>query len=154
MIFVTQTKCVYRAVRLESWYRILRSAYTVYLCVLCGSQNKQRLFPSTTMTDFCNPDEVCLTRGTERVLVYNSTFCLHNVFVCFVWILEQTAIIPQYNINCLIFVTQTKCVYRAVRNESWYIILRSTHTVYLCVLCGSQNKQRLFPYTALTDWFL
>jgi hypothetical protein len=26
--------------------------------------------------------------------------------------------------------------------------------VYLCVLCGSQNKQRLFPYTALTDWFL
>jgi hypothetical protein len=26
--------------------------------------------------------------------------------------------------------------------------------VYLCVLCGSQNKQRLFPYTPLTDWFL
>jgi hypothetical protein len=26
--------------------------------------------------------------------------------------------------------------------------------VYLCVLCGSQNKQQLFPYTALTDWFL
>ena len=26
--------------------------------------------------------------------------------------------------------------------------------LYLCVLCGSENKQRLFPYTALTDWFL
>ena len=26
--------------------------------------------------------------------------------------------------------------------------------LYLCVLCGSQNKQRLFPYTTLTDWFL
>ena len=26
--------------------------------------------------------------------------------------------------------------------------------MYLCVLCGSQNKQRLFPYTALTDWFV
>ena len=25
--------------------------------------------------------------------------------------------------------------------------------LYLCVLCGSQNK-RLFPYTALTDWFV
>jgi hypothetical protein len=24
--------------------------------------------------------------------------------------------------------------------------------VYLCVLCGSRNKQRLFSYTALTDW--
>jgi hypothetical protein len=32
--------------------------------------------------------------------------------------------------------------------------LRSAHTLYLCVLCGSQNKQRLFPYTILTDWFL
>ena len=29
--------------------------------------------------------------------------------------------------------------------------LRSAYTVYLCVLCGSENKQRLFPYTALTD---
>ena len=29
----------------------------------------------------------------------------------------------------------------------------SAHTVYLCVLCGSQNKQSLLPYTTLTDWF-
>jgi len=29
-------------------------------------------------------------------------------------------------------------------------ILRSVHTDYLCVLRGSQYKQRLFPYTALT----
>jgi hypothetical protein len=27
-------------------------------------------------------------------------------------------------------------------------------TLYLCVLCGSENKQRLFHCTALTDWFL
>jgi len=33
-------------------------------------------------------------------------------------------------------------------------ILRSVHILYLCVLCGSQNKQPLFPYTTLTDWFL
>ena len=26
--------------------------------------------------------------------------------------------------------------------------------LYLCVLCGSENKQRLFPYTAITDWVL
>jgi len=26
--------------------------------------------------------------------------------------------------------------------------------LYLFVLCGSQNKQPLFPYTALTDWFV
>ena len=35
-----------------------------------------------------------------------------------------------------------------------FTFLRSAHTVYLCVLCGSENKQRLFPYTALTDWFV
>jgi len=33
-------------------------------------------------------------------------------------------------------------------------ILRSAHTVYLSVLRGSENKERLFPYTALTGWFL
>jgi hypothetical protein len=33
-------------------------------------------------------------------------------------------------------------------------ILRSAHTVYLCVLCASQNKQRLFHCTTLTDWFV
>ena len=33
-------------------------------------------------------------------------------------------------------------------------ILCSAHTVYLCVLCGSQNKHRLYSYTTLTDWFI
>ena len=84
----------------------------------------------------------------------NSTFCPHSAFVCFVWIWEQTAIISLYSINWLVFITETECVYCAVRTGSLYIILRSAHTVYLCVLCGSENKQRLFPYTALTDWFL
>jgi len=27
-------------------------------------------------------------------------------------------------------------------------------TQFIYVLCGSENKQRLFPYTALTDWFV
>jgi hypothetical protein len=31
-----------------------------------------------------------------------------------------------------------------------YIILCSALTVYLCVLCGSEKKQLLFPYTTLT----
>ena len=35
-----------------------------------------------------------------------------------------------------------------------FYILRSAHTVYLCVLCGSENKRRLFHCTALTDWLL
>jgi len=74
--------------------------------------------------------------------------------MCFVWISELTAIISLYSINWLVFITETECVYCAVRTGSVYIILRSAHTVYLCILRGSENKQRLFPYTALTDWFL
>ena len=52
--------------------------------------------------------------------------------------------------------TEMDCVYSAVRAEWLCIILRSSRTayVYLSVLCGSENKQRLFPYTALSGWFL
>jgi len=35
--------------------------------------------------------------------------------VCFVWIWEQTAIISLYNINWLVCITETVCVYCAVR---------------------------------------
>jgi hypothetical protein len=80
---------------------------------------------------------VCLLRGTDWVFIYNSTFCPHSVFMCFVWIWGQTAIISLYSINWLACITETECVYCAVRTGSLYIILRFAHTVYLCVLCGS-----------------
>ena len=41
-------------------------------------------------------------------------------------------------------------LYRQFNIQQFYVL----PTQYLCVLCGSENKQRLFPYTALTDWFL
>ena len=37
----------------------------LYLCVLCGSENKQRLFPYTALIGFDNRDGVCLMRGTD-----------------------------------------------------------------------------------------
>ena len=36
----------------------------------------------------------------------NSTFCPHSVFVCFVWISEQTAIVSLYNIKWLVCITE------------------------------------------------
>jgi len=42
-------------------------------------------------------------------------------------------------------------MYRQFNIQQLYVL--STQ-LYLCVLCGSQNKQTLFPYTTLTDWFL
>jgi hypothetical protein len=44
----------------------------------------------------------------------NSTFCPHSVFMCFVWISEQTSIISLYSINWLVCITETECVYCAV----------------------------------------
>ena len=38
--------------------------------------------------------------------INNSTFCPHSVFMCFVWIWEQTAIISLYSINWLVFITE------------------------------------------------
>jgi hypothetical protein len=40
--------------------------------------------------------------------------------MCFVWILEQTAIISLHSINYLIFITEVESVYCAVRTESLY----------------------------------
>ena len=55
----------------------------------------------------------------------------HSVFMCFMWIWEQTAIIPLYRVNWLGFITVTECVYCAVR------------TGYLSIVPGNTNLQRL-----------
>ena len=62
-------------------------------------------------------------------------------FTCSVWLSEVTVPFALYVFSRLVFITETECVYCAVRIGSLYIILRSAHTVYLCVLCGSENKQ-------------
>ena len=88
------------------------------------------------LTGFYNRDGVCLLRGTDWVFMYNSTFCPHSVFMCFVWIWEQTAIISLYSINWLVCTRQTQCVYCAVRPES------PTHAVrHPAVLLDSRNQQ-------------
>ena len=48
----------------------------------------------------------------------NSTFFTQSVFMCFVWISEQTAIISLHSINWLVCITETECVYCAVRTGS------------------------------------
>ena len=42
----------------------------------------------------------------------------HIAFMCFAWILEQTAIISLYHIHSSVFVTEAESVYCAVRNGS------------------------------------
>ena len=59
----------------------------------------------------------------RRVLYLQILRSVHRiVFMCFVWIWEQTAIISLYNINWLVCITETECVYCAVRTEFLNII--------------------------------
>jgi len=46
-------------------------------------------------------------------------FYPHTVFMCFVWISEQTAIISLYNINWPVFIAEKGSVYCAVRTGSY-----------------------------------
>ena len=49
--------------------------------------------------------------STASLTFNSSTFCPHSVFMCFVWIWEQTAIILPENIKLFIFMTE-KCSLR------------------------------------------
>ena len=93
---------MYRQFNIQQFYVLPTQ---LYLCILCGSQNKQRLFPSTALSDW--------------------------------------------------FVQQRRSVFTARYGLGIYIQFHVPPTqLYLCVLCGSENKKRLFPYTTLTDWFV
>ena len=142
---------IYRQFNLQQFY-VLPTQCIYVFCVDLRTNSDYFLY-SINWLVFITEME-CLLSGTDWIFIYNSTFCPHSVFMCFVWISERTAIVSLYSIKWVVFITETVCVYCAVRIGSLYIILRSAHTVYLCVLCGTENKQQLFPYTALTDWFL
>ena len=64
-----------------------------------------------------------VTTWTASITFNNSTFCPHSVFMCFVWISEQTAIISLYNINWLVCITETERVYCAIRTGDLYIYI-------------------------------
>jgi len=131
LVFVTETECLLRGT-----FYILRSAHTVCLCVGVDLR--------TAIISLYSIDWLVFITETECVYcAVHSTFCPHSVFMCFLWIWEQTANISVYSIDW-----DGVCLLRGT-----FDILRSAHTVYFCVLCGSQNK-RLFHFTALTSWFL
>jgi len=125
-------------------------------CVFCLDlrTNRDYFAIQRQLIGFYKRDGVYLLRGTDWVFIYNSTFRPHSVFMCFVWIWEQAAIISLYSVNWLVSITVTECVYCAVRTGSLHTIPRSVHTVCLCVLFRSEYKRQLFPYAVLTDWFL
>jgi hypothetical protein len=61
----------------------------------------------------------------------DSTFCPHSVFRYFVNISEQTAFISLYSISRLDFITETECVYSAVRTASFNKIQVNENHLFL-----------------------
>jgi hypothetical protein len=53
-----------------------------------------------------------VTICTASITFNNSTFCPRSIFMCFVWISEETAIISQYDINWLVCITDRVCLLR------------------------------------------
>jgi hypothetical protein len=91
--------------------------------------------------------------------LFNST--KHKV-LCFVWIWQKTPIISLYSINWYVFITETECVYCAVRSFhtlhlyifvwiweqtaiislygiNWLVFITETACVYCAVRTGSLN---------------
>ena len=90
-------------------------------------------------------DTIC----TASLTFSNSRFCPHTVFMCFVWIWEQTAIISLYNINWLVSITETESVYCAVRTGSWYIIHVNYHPRPRLLLHGLSLQKLGFDPSSL-----
>jgi len=83
---------------------------------------------------------------TARYVLY-STFYPHSVFMCFVWISEQTASISLYSTDWLVFVTETECVYCAVRS-TFYVL--PTQCIYVFCVDLRTNSE----YFAVLHWLV
>ena len=75
-------------------------------------------------TGFYNLRAECLQRGTDGVFKESCPRFVFKglIFMCFVFIWEQTATCATYSINWLVFITEMKSVYSAVRTESLHNI--------------------------------
>ena len=116
LVFVIKAECIYCAVR-SAFYVLPRQCVYVFCVEL------------RTNSDYFTVQHWLVGFITETDCVYcavRSTFFPHSVFMCFVWIWEQTAIISLYSIDWLVFVTETECVYCAVRSTFF------PHSVFMC----------------------
>ena len=147
LVCITETECVYCAVRTGSLNIILLSApHPVFMCfVWIWEQTAIISLYSINWLD-CITETECVycavwTGFLNIILLYAHT----AVFMCSVWIWEQTAIISLYNIKWLVFITDTECL---LRGTDWVFKYNSTfcpHTVFLCFCVDLRTNSDYFP---------
>jgi len=84
-----------------NWLVFITEMKSVYSAVRTGSLNK-----------------AYSSRDAKSGLHSTTVRSAHTVFMCFVFIWEKTATCATYNINWLVFITEMKSVYSAVRTGS------------------------------------
>ena len=87
-----------------------------------------------------------VTICTTSLTFNNSTFCPHSVFMCFVWIWEQTAVISLYSINWLVFITEIEGIYCAVL-ASVRVFMRPSVCVCVCVCVTTDTHTHTHTHT-------
>ena len=155
---------------------LARVIYLMFLCWVRQSAENVRLFSvNVCALDVCRSCKVRRRSATdcdwtsENGLVYSPvepggyyiythrtvvTICtaqrsLYILNSChYMYCTVVTICTAQWSLYVLHF---GQCMYHQFNIQQFHVLPTQ---LYLCVLCGSQNKQRLFPYTALTDWFL
>jgi len=106
-----------------NWLVFITEMKIVYSAVRTGSLNKAYWL-----------------RDAQTDLTFNNcTLCPHCIYV-FCNYLRKTAICATYSINCLVFITETKSVYSAVRTGSlnkayWLRDAQTSLTFNNCTLC-------------------
>ena len=91
-------------------------------------------------------DRHCSCINAPGLTHTSSTFCSHSVFVCFVWIWEQTAIISLYSINRLVCMTETECL---LRGTDWIIQVSCPERVSyytMTIIWGFGNAVCIYIY--------
>ena len=81
--------------------------------------------------------------------VLHSTFCPHSIFKCFVWTREQTAIISLYSNIELVCITETECVYCAVRSTFYVLPTQCIYVFCVDLRTDSDNFSTVYSNTGL-----
>ena len=141
-------------------------SYRLYIRQSCHIQGRNKgdtLYVTRTLQwTFVKQRCYCRTEGCFYHMIHRGHYTYHPFNI------QQTYVLPTQCIYVFCVDLRTYSDYFTVQQWlvgfcNWdgvcllrgtFYILRSAHTVYLCVLCASENKQRLFHFTALTGWFL
>jgi hypothetical protein len=109
---------------------------------------------SSTRSAVLTIHSLLVTECTNKLKILTTVRSAHTVFTCFVFVWEQTATCATYIKNWLVFITEMKSVYSAVRtgalNEvvcacatysiNWLVFITEMKSVYSEVRTGALNE--------------